>query len=72
MKYKRYFLKFDSADRERDQEVLDFLRRHVAEQQGDLGRARALGRAAKLLLGVDYKVTSVTVPKPTAERVRSL
>ena len=27
---------------------------------------------AKLLFGVSYKVTSVTLPRPTAERVRSL
>ncbi len=67
MKYKKYILTFDG-----DPDVVAFLKAHVAERQPDLGYARALGRAAKLLLRVDYKVTSVTLPRPTAERVKSL
>ncbi len=67
MKYKRYVLKFEG-----DPEAVAFLARHVQEQHGNLERARALGRAAKLLLGVEYRVTSVTLPRPTAERVKSL
>ena len=67
MKYKRYILTFKG-----DPEIMAFLKRHISEQQDSLARARSLGRAAKLLLGVDYKVTSVTLPKPTAERVKSI
>lgn len=67
MKYKRYILTFKG-----DPETVAFLEKRVAKQQDNLGRARNLGRAAHLLLGVDYTVTSITVPKPTAERVRSL
>lgn len=67
MKYKRYVLSFGG-----DPEVVAFLKRRVPEQQDSLATARELGRCAKVLLGVSYKVTSVTVPRPTAERVRSL
>ena len=67
MKYKKYVLRFEG-----DPETVAFLKKHVAERQPNLGRARSLGRAAELLLGVEYKVTSVTLPRPTAEKVRSL
>ena len=67
MKYKQYILTFKG-----DQEVIAFLEKHIAKKQPNLGQARALGKAARLLLGVDYTVTSITVPRPTAERVLSL
>ena len=67
MKYKRYVLRFEG-----DSEIVAFLKRHVPEQQDSLGEARELGRCAQALFGVKYKVTSVTVPRPTAQRVRSL
>jgi len=67
MKYKKYILRFTG-----DPDVVFFLKRHIKEQQDNLGHARELGRAAKLLFGVSYKVTSVTLPRPTAERVKSL
>jgi len=67
MKYKKYILTFWG-----DPETVAFLKRHIKEQQDNLGHARELGRAAKLLFGVSYKVTSVTLPRPTAERVKSL
>jgi len=67
MKYKRYVLRFEG-----DPEVVAFLKRHVEEQQSDLATARSLGRCAEALFGVKYRVTSVTVPRPTAERVKSL
>ena len=65
--HKRYILAFTG-----NPETVAFLKRHVSEQQPNLARARELGRAAKVLLGVEYRVTSVTVRKPTAERVRSI
>ena len=67
MKYKKYILRFDG-----NPEIVAFLKKHIKEQQDNLGHARELGRAAKLLFGVSYKVTSVTLPRPTAERVKSL
>ena len=67
MKYKRYILTFTG-----NPEAVAFLKKHIKEQQDNLGYARELGRAAKLLFGVSYKVTSVTLPRPTAERVKSL
>ena len=67
MKYKQYILTFKG-----DPEVVAFLEKRIAKKQPNLGHARALGKAARLLLGVEYTVTSVTVPRPTAERVRSL
>ena len=67
MKYKRYILRFDG-----NPETVAFLKRHVSEQQDNLGYARELGRAAEVLFDVKYKVTSITLPRPTAERVKSL
>ena len=67
MKYKQYILKFEG-----DPEIVTFLKVHIKEQHDSLSRARDLGRAAKALCGVSYKVTSVTLPRPMAERVRSL
>jgi len=67
VKYKKYVLTFTG-----DPGVVAFLKARVPEHHDNLGTARELGRCAKALLGVDYKVTSVTVPRPTAERVRSL
>lgn len=67
MKYKRYLLKFKG-----DPEIVAFLGRHVREQQPDLARARALGKAARALFGVEYEVTSVTLPRPSAEKVKTL
>ena len=67
MKHKRYVLTFDG-----DPEAVAFLARKLPKQHGSLGKARELGRAAKALFDVRYKVTSVTVPRPTAERVRSI
>jgi len=67
MKYKKYVLTFTG-----NPETVAFLKRHIKEQQDNLGHARELGRAAKLLFGVSYKVTSITLPRPTAERVKSL
>jgi len=67
MKYKRYVLTFGG-----DPEVVAFLKAHVKEQHDSLAHARNLGRCARVLFGVDYKVTSVTLPRPTAEKVRSL
>jgi len=67
MKYKKYILRFTG-----DPEIVAFLKAHIKEQQDNLGHARNLGRAAKLLFGVSYKVTSITLPRPTAERVKSL
>jgi len=67
VKYKKYVLRFED-----DPEAVAFLKRKVPERHDSLGTARELGRCAKVLFGVEYKVTSVTVPRPTAERVRSL
>ena len=67
MKYKRYLLQFKG-----DPEAVTFLKARVKERHDNLGNARELGRAANLLFGVTYKVTSVTLPRPTAEKVRSL
>jgi len=65
--YKRYILTFTG-----DSEAVAFLERRIKKEQPDLATARMLGRAAKTLLGVEYKVTSVTLPHITAERVKSL
>lgn len=67
MKYKRYVLKFQG-----DPAMVAFLKSHVKEQHTDLQTARALGRAAKLLLNVDYEVASITLPRASAEKVKSL
>ena len=67
MKYKKYILRFDG-----NPEVVAFLKKHIKEQQDNLGYARELGRAAEILFDVKYKVTSITLPRPTAERVKSL
>ena len=67
MKYKKYILTFTG-----DPETVAFLRRKVRKEHGSLGEARALGRAAKTLFGVEYKVASVAVPRLEAERVKSL
>ena len=68
MKYKKYILTFSGDNKA----ALSLLRTQISREQDNLGRARALGRAAKLLFGVSYNVTSVTLPKPTAERVKSI
>ena len=67
MKYKKYVLRFEG-----DSATVACLKAKVPERDDNLGRARELGRAANLLFGVTYKVTSVTLPRPTAEKVRSL
>ena len=70
MKYKRYVLHFDG-----DSEIVTFLERHVQksfEGRGALAAARKKGKAARELFGVEYDAISVTLPEPTAERVRSL
>ena len=64
---KQYTLTFEG-----DPEVVALLEKHTSKQQEGLGTARALGRAAELLFGVSYKVTGITLPRPTAEKVRSL
>ena len=69
MKYRKYLLSFPKGD----PSAVAFLKsRGVAGEQPDLATARAKGRAAKLLFGVEYKVASVAVPRLEAERVRSL
>lgn len=67
MKYKTYILTFQG-----DPAIVAFLKTHVPKRQDNLGHARKLGRAARLLFGVVYNVTSVTRAQPTAERVKPL
>ena len=68
MKYKRYILSFKG-----DPEAVVFLKQKaVSGQYSSLGQARRLGRAAETLFEVDDNVASVTVPRATADRVRSL
>jgi len=67
VKYRKYVLTFAG-----DPEAVAFLAGHVDKRWPSLEQARARGRAARLLLGVEYKVRSVVVPRPTAEGVKAL
>jgi len=67
MKYRRYVLSFSG-----EPETVAFLAGHVRREWPNLGEARRRGRAAKLLLGVDYGVKSVVAPRPVVERVKAL
>jgi hypothetical protein len=66
VKHKKYLLTFVG-----DPEAVAFLQARVPKQWDRLGEARARGRAAKLLLGVQYKVTPVEKPR-VAGRVKSI
>ena len=70
MKYKQYILTFKG-----NSEVVALLEKHVPRTYkgpGALADARKRGKAARALFGVEYEAKSITVPKPTVERVRSI
>ena len=66
MKYRKYKLEF-SGSQEALAKVQD-----IPRMWDNLGKARAAGRAAKVLYGLEYSIASILLPRPIAERVKAL
>ena len=66
MKYRKYKLEF-SGPQGTLAKVQD-----IPRMWDNLGKARAAGRAARELYGLDYSVTSILLPRPTGKRVKAL
>ena len=56
MKYKRYVLRFSG-----DPEIVAFLEKHISTEHNTLRDAKATGRAAELLFGVEWEWQSITL-----------